>query len=137
MVNGPLRHGRRRRRLLTGSHHVEQARHGLVPDTVDRPAGQRAVVQVGDGRVPEHAARLVVGVPLRRYVDRLARVVELPPEPLGRRVGVHLAWHVRALAPGRANHQHPVGPAARSVCASGITETATTTTITSLITATF
>lgn len=87
-----------------------------MADTVDGPTGQRAVVEVGHRRVPEHAGRAVGYVPFRSDVDRLARVVELPTESLGRRVGVHLAQYVHALAPRRADHQHPVGLAARSVC---------------------
>lgn len=101
---------------LTGRNHLKQARHRLVADPVDGPAGQRAVVQVGDGRVPENAGRAVRIVSFQCDVDRFARVVELPPESHGGRVGVHFAQHFHDLAAGRADHQHPVRLAARCVC---------------------
>lgn len=102
--------------LLTGSYHLEQTWYGLMTDTVSRPAWQRAVVQVGHRSVSENAGRAIRDVPFRRDVDCLSRIVELPPEPFGRRVCVYFAQHVHALAPRRADHQHPVRFAARSVC---------------------
>lgn len=101
---------------LTSCYHLESARYGLVPDAVVGPTGQRPVIEIGHRRVPEHAGRPVGHEPLRADVDRLTGVVELPPEPFGRRVRVDFAQHVHALAPGRADHQHPVRFAPWRVC---------------------
>lgn len=84
---------------------------------VGGPAGERAVVEFGDGCVAQHADAAVAGFgeTFGGHVESFAGVVELPTVAHGGRVGLDLADDVHALASGGAHHHHLLVLASRSV----------------------
>ena len=71
--------------------------------------------QYCDAYVLEAAGAAVGGVAVGRDVERFTRVVELPLEDGGGRVGVHLAHDHYRLAARRAHHRHAARAARRRV----------------------
>ena len=105
-----------RRSELTCEYDLKETGPILGADLILTPARERPVVLIADRYVVKQTDGTILNVALLAYLERFARIVELPVELPWGRIGMYLARYLQRFATECTDNDDPIGRTYRCIC---------------------